>query len=180
MSHHVVEFDEECPSCQATGLYKGMVESGGIIVQCSTCKGTRKMTVTVCTGYEGTGRCYWCGGMFKNKRQRSFCCTEHQKEYYRHFDWYTAASWCKKRANYKCQDCGIDAGNIPLVGEYGKYGGTSGYRVHHIVPVDGGSRYFNPLNIPCNLLALCNTCHLKWHAAKSKINENQMQLVLNK
>ena len=123
---------------------------------------------TVCTGHEGKGVCFWCGGELKNKRQKSFCCTEHREEYYRHFDWATASAWCKKRANHKCQECGIDERNIPMVGVLGMNGGTSGYRVHHIVPVNGGTRWFNPLNVPCNLLALCHTCHMKYHGSKEK------------
>ena len=119
------------------------------------------MTLTTCTGYEVAGKCYWCGGGLKTKR-RSYCCDEHRQEYYRHFEWSTASKWCLRR-NDKCQICGIDRRDIPLVGEEGMYGGTSGFRVHHIIPVNGGSRYFNLLNAPCNLMALCHSCHVKIH-----------------
>lgn len=36
----VIEFDEECPKCNGTGLYSGMAEHDGAAVVCHTCKGT--------------------------------------------------------------------------------------------------------------------------------------------
>jgi hypothetical protein len=136
-------------------------------------------TLTICTGYEGKGICYWCGGELKSKRQKSFCSNEHRKEYYRHFDWATASKWCKQRANYKCQDCGIDASKIPTVAPNSKYGGTSGYCVHHIIEVQGGSRWFNPLNAPCNLLALCHDCHMKWHHWNKNKHNLKLQIIMD-
>src|ERR1017187_6535830 len=40
--HHVIEFDEQCKSCDATGLYVGFAEKGGAAVVCQACKGTGK------------------------------------------------------------------------------------------------------------------------------------------
>ena len=37
-----VEFDEQCKSCNGTGLYSGMGERGGYAVQCYKCNGTGK------------------------------------------------------------------------------------------------------------------------------------------
>lgn len=42
MAHHVIEFDSECQSCDATGLYVGMGERSGAAVVCVYCKGTGK------------------------------------------------------------------------------------------------------------------------------------------
>lgn len=135
-------------------------------------------TLTICTGHEGKGVCYWCGGELKNKRQKSFCSNEHRQEYYRHFDWATASKWARQRAHYCCQDCGKHERDIPLVGENGLYGGTSGYRVHHVIEVNGGSRWFNPLNVPCNLICLCHDCHMKWHGWNKEKRNKELQTVL--
>src|SRR3989344_5829847 len=40
--HHVVEFDEACQSCRATGLCVGMGEGNGAAVVCHQCEGTGK------------------------------------------------------------------------------------------------------------------------------------------
>jgi len=40
MSHHVIEYDQECKSCKGTGLYVGLAERDGVAVICHTCKGT--------------------------------------------------------------------------------------------------------------------------------------------
>ena len=39
MSHHTIEFDQECKACTGSGLYKGMGERDGFAVVCHTCKG---------------------------------------------------------------------------------------------------------------------------------------------
>ena len=39
MSHHVIEFDEECTSCKGTGIYVGLAERDGAAVVCWKCKG---------------------------------------------------------------------------------------------------------------------------------------------
>ena len=38
--HHVIEFDENCKSCQGTGLYMGRAERDGAAVVCHICDGT--------------------------------------------------------------------------------------------------------------------------------------------
>ncbi len=40
MAFHVIEYDEECPSCKGTGLYVGMCEGDGSAVVCHNCHGT--------------------------------------------------------------------------------------------------------------------------------------------
>ena len=42
MSHHIIEFDQKCKSCDGTGLYIGLAGIGidGAGVVCHTCKGT--------------------------------------------------------------------------------------------------------------------------------------------
>lgn len=47
MSHHVIEFDEACKSCNSTGLYVGMGEHDGAAVVCLTCKGSGKHHVRI-------------------------------------------------------------------------------------------------------------------------------------
>ena len=42
MSHHIIEFDHECKTCKATGLYVGMAERSGCAVVCQYCNGTGK------------------------------------------------------------------------------------------------------------------------------------------
>jgi len=42
-THHVIEYDCECPSCGGTGLYVGMGERHGYAVVCHFCKGTGKI-----------------------------------------------------------------------------------------------------------------------------------------
>jgi hypothetical protein len=37
-----IEIDQECNSCDATGLYTGMAEADGAAIVCSRCKGTGK------------------------------------------------------------------------------------------------------------------------------------------
>lgn len=44
MSHHVIEYDCQCGSCNGTGLYVGFAEKSGFAVVCRSCKGTGKGT----------------------------------------------------------------------------------------------------------------------------------------
>jgi len=37
-----IEFEEQCPSCDGTGVYVGMAERDGYAVECHTCHGTGK------------------------------------------------------------------------------------------------------------------------------------------
>jgi len=115
-------------------------------------------TYTVLTGYEGTGRCFWCGGELKGKLKRY--CRGHMEEYYRHFEWGSASRWALKRAGYVCENCGVG-------GEYILYGLSRRYNleVHHIVPLNGRVRSFSAFNLPWNLIVLCHECHLAVHEA---------------
>jgi len=65
-------------------------------------------------------------------------------------DWEAKANECRKRDEFKCQDCGTDESELP-----------KSLHVHHIIPL----RQFddveeaNKLN---NLVSLCPDCHQKW------------------
>lgn len=40
MSQQIIEFDEQCKSCDGTGLYVGLAERDGAAVICHTCNGS--------------------------------------------------------------------------------------------------------------------------------------------
>ena len=44
---HLIEYDESCRPCKATGLYVGMAEKSGAAVVCHTCDGTGKHHVKI-------------------------------------------------------------------------------------------------------------------------------------
>jgi hypothetical protein len=113
---------------------------------------------TVLTGYEGTGRCFWCGAELKGSKLKWYC-RGHMKEYYRHFKWRSARNWCCERQNGICANCGKRCGCRKQRGGYS-------LEVHHIVPLQGGwKRYFSAYNLPWNLIGLCHDCHQEVHAA---------------
>lgn len=62
----------------------------------------------VLTGYEGTGRCFWCGGELRGKLKRY--CYGHMILYYRYFEWGSARRWCIERSEGRCANCGIYLG----------------------------------------------------------------------
>jgi len=99
------------------------------------------------TGYEGSGRCWWCGGEFRDRRRRRYCGEECRLEYHRHFYWPDARDWALERANHKCSDCD----------EYAT-------EVHHIIPLGGEPRLWNIKNRPENLVATCRKHHKKREA----------------
>ncbi len=110
---------------------------------------------TVLTGYESQEhRCWWCGGELRRKAKHY--CYGHMAEYYDNFNWGYASSKARKRANYKCENCGNP--------ERDRHYMTT-LRVHHIVPLKGAARFFSAYNLPWNLVVLCHTCHLEIHAA---------------
>lgn len=120
-----------------------------------------------CTGYEGVaGVCWWCGHPFESKRPRHCCCANHTAEYDRHFEWGKASRWALARMDATCQECGRKRG-------YSGYR-TKGYglayksdvEVHHIIPLNGGNRFYSVLNCPCNLTVLCLDCHSKTRRKK--------------
>ncbi len=112
---------------------------------------------TVLTGYEGIdGQCFWCGGKLRGKLKRY--CYGHMTEYYNHFRWEYASYEAKKRANYKCENCGKGEGRL------NNYSTQTNLEVHHIVPLKGEARFFSAYNLPFNLIALCHECHLEIHA----------------
>jgi hypothetical protein len=113
----------------------------------------------ICTGFETTGYCFWCGGSFPDNRHRHYCSTTCSDEYHRHFRWSAASRYALIRSDYHCQICNL------------KSEGMYGLEVHHIVPVNGGYRVVNALNCPCNLIVLCKTCHDAWHLKQNKIDK---------
>jgi len=117
-----------------------------------------KQKYLVLTGYEGTGRCFWCGSELNGKTKRY--CRGHMQEYYRHFYWPYASNWAIKRADRKCQNCGVKIKSIP----YGYSGHRVNLEVHHIIPLNGDRRDFSAFNLPWNLIVLCHDCHMELHA----------------
>lgn len=112
------------------------------------------ITYTILTGYEGTGKCFWCGGTLKGKLKRY--CRGHMQLYYRHFMWSSASGWALDRAEHRCQNCGVAE-------VYNDQYGRTNLNVHHIVPLDGRPRDFSAFNLPWNLCSLCIACHLEIH-----------------
>ena len=118
------------------------------------------------TGREGIdGICWWCGRVFTSKRRRHCCCPEHTTEYNRHFEWRAASEWALERAGHKCEECCRPEGYRGGVGYYCK----SDLEVHHIIPLNGESRFYSVLNCPCNLKVLCVECHGKTRRKKDKV-----------
>lgn len=127
-----------------------------------------------CTGYENEPfTCWWCNTVFSAKRQRQFCSDPCGAEYGRHFYWNEASRWCRKRAASRCQVCGLNDDIIEH-----SYGYRSRLEVHHIVHINGGDRFVNPLNIPCNLLLLCQACHNKTKKKLKNMHKKSMQMEL--
>jgi len=108
-------------------------------------------TYHIITGYEGTGRCFWCGEEVEGRRR--FC--GHRKgcwtEYANHFYWSSARNWCCGRQKGICANCGASRGYS--------------LEVHHIIPLNGEQRAKTPFNIPWNLIGFCHNCHQEVHAA---------------
>jgi len=44
---NIIEFDEECKSCEGTGLYMGLAERNGAAIVCSDCEGTGRCHVKI-------------------------------------------------------------------------------------------------------------------------------------
>jgi hypothetical protein len=110
------------------------------------------------TGYEGEG-CFWCGK--KIKKNRRYCCKEHQDEYFRHFFWLDARDWCLKRYDNTCQGCGS----------------RKDLEVHHIDPVGKDGYGWHIKNRPENIIPLCVKCHGKTRAKVIPV-KIEMQLTL--
>lgn len=112
-------------------------------------------TYTVLTGYEGTDRCWWCGGEpHKDKRGRpAHFCWGHGRIYDEHFNWNHASFEARKRAGYCCENCGRPESVLEGAGQ-------TDLEVHHIVPLNGQDRFYSAYNLPFNLIALCHKCHL--------------------
>lgn len=116
----------------------------------------------VLTGYEGTGRCLWCGSELK-KGLRLYC-WGHGKEYWNHFEWNQARRWCCQRQLGVCANCGWHAPIDYDFDWYGVHYDIYKLEVHHIVPLGGRPRQWSAFNLPWNLIGLCHDCHQDIHA----------------
>jgi len=114
---------------------------------------------SVITGFEGQGGCFWCGNELTGK-QKKFC-RGHWTQYWKHFGWSYARSWCLKRYEYKCANCGYH--QIVPEGDHPSWY-TEGLEAHHIIPLKGEIRSLTPFNIYWNLICLCHDCHQEIHA----------------
>jgi len=110
-------------------------------------------------GYEGSGRCWWCGGTFPDRRARRFCTTACRRRYEENFYWSWASMAAIRRARFRCKECGLK--------------GKRRLQVHHIIPLNGTDRLVNALNRRENLAVLCKECHRKKHQAS---NDKQQSL----
>lgn len=114
---------------------------------------------TVITGFEGTGRCFWCGEDIVGRRRfckkGSGCWTRYQE----HFAWGYAKAECLKRYEYRCANCGVEGIGL-YIGE-----GITNLRAHHIIPLNGEERAVSVYNIFWNLICLCHDCHMELHSA---------------
>ena len=120
---------------------------------------------TVITGFEGTGRCFWCGADIKGRRRfckhGSGCWTRYQE----HFAWSYASARCLKRYDYRCANCG-EKGTGLYIGDK-----MINLRIHHIIPLNGQDRTVSVYNIFWNLICLCHNCHMKLHAVMRQSKE---------
>ena len=126
----------------------------------------------VCTGFEGSGKCWWCGGDFPDKRQRRYCSEKCSDEYYECFYWQWAVPAAIKRAGNKCEDCGY----CPQEFHYPELLDPNPLEVHHLEPLQNEPRNFNVKNRPENLIVLCRSCHGKRH--RKTYNSDQLVMGL--
>lgn len=126
---------------------------------------------TLCSGFEGSGKCWWCGGEFPDKRARRYCSETCSDEYYRHFYWAWAKDWALERADSKCEECGVSRSHYDR--ELGRVVGVF-LEVHHKDPLGNEPRHFNIKNRPENLQVLCPKCHGK----KRRKPQDKRQLIL--
>lgn len=119
-----------------------------------------------------------CGGKL-GKRRRVYCCDECADRYRNLFFWPWASMEAFRRANRKCQRCGItDRGLSKLYALW--WPEKAGLQVHHIIPVRGEDRTWHRLNIPSNLLVVCHDCHVLLHTPSRlrELDHQRMQPVL--
>ena len=128
----------------------------------------RGNTYQVLTGYEvNEDVCWWCGKPIEqNKRHAHYCRGKSHddflscfRQYHEYFDWQYASRRSMRKAERKCQNCGVAATDI------GTRYAHSNLEVHHIVPLKGSLRSFTAYNLPWNLIVLCHDCHQLAHAA---------------
>lgn len=102
------------------------------------------------------GFCAWCKKPLKGRRT-TWCSDDCWNHFYLRTDWATAKKYAIKKANGKCQKCGIDFKEL-----WNAIKSTlkelpwqlTVCEVDHIIPVSEGGD-----NEPENLRALCIFCH---------------------
>lgn len=133
-------------------------------------------TYHIITGFEGTGGCFWCGGELSGRRKR-YCKSGphyynveeevHWRQYHQHFAWSYARTWCLRRYDHHCANCGIEPRHWDRE-TYGLVGCE--LEVHHIIPLEGGDRGWSVYNVPWNLICFCHDCHQLIHAVMRELN----------
>lgn len=122
-------------------------------------------TFTIITGFEGTGRCFWCGEEIDGRRRycghRAGCWTLYQQ----HFAWVTASREALRRADFRCENCGCEEKGV----SHGWDDIMTNLRVHHIIPLNGRPRAVSVFNIFWNLIVLCHRCHLEIHTVMREL-----------
>lgn len=135
----------------------------------------------VCTGFENKGICAMCGGKL-GKGRRCYCNDECAELYNDLFLWSRASSEAVKRANRKCQRCGITGDGYWKThrDNFSPFAPSLSLEVHHIIPLNGHDRTWHPLNTPDNLLVLCHDCHVLLHTPSKlkQLEHAKMQPVL--
>jgi 5-methylcytosine-specific restriction endonuclease McrA len=119
----------------------------------------------IITGNEGSGRCWWCGGAFPDKRKRRYCSAVCRRKYEESFYWSWASVAAIRRARYRCKECGIK--------------GKRRLHVHHIIPLNGTDRIVNALNRRENLVVLCRKCHQRKHEIRNSKHKSAPPTTLN-
>ena len=115
------------------------------------------------TGHEGTGRCWWCGGEFSDKRYRRYCCQDCADAYGGQFSWPIASARAIRVHPY-CEDCGEQLKRAKAGSLFEAV--PRNLEVHHIDPLNGEDRNSSVKNRPENLVVLCHECHMERHHPK--------------
>lgn len=116
--------------------------------------------------YVPEGSCEWCGNLLQNKRRKSCCSEDCNKNFLNatcavmYANSGSAGGYRNhmfRRDNYTCQKCGtfhayINENGIPVPTTDGELD------LHHIKPVSQGGN-----DAPDNLITWCRDCHKEWH-----------------
>ena len=108
--------------------------------------------------------CRWCGNKLPltqkglPPKNRVYCRHECRDNYMHNFSWEYAPDEALKRSGFRCRKCGVSK-KVPenYINRY------SNLEVHHKIPLVG-RRDWSRYNMQCNLIVLCNDCHIKIHS----------------